>query len=214
MFAFVDEQMRHKMNRAMRFLLGGPVLFGLLLFASPAARAQQTAAQAPDPLAHLSPKEREMVIAFRERAKDYSKLRESIEMKMPKLAKESTPEQIQAHKTEFEERVRAARAGAKRGELFTPDIANFIRATIKAEYKGAERKELRQTVLGADTKSVPMRVNYPYPETDEFVEMSPTLLLKLPQLPKQLRYRFVGRNLLLVDRENNLIVDYMTGALP
>ncbi|HEX8457318.1 MAG TPA: hypothetical protein VF656_08475 [Pyrinomonadaceae bacterium] len=198
----------------MRFLLGGPVLFGLLLFASPAARAQQTAAQAPDPLAHLSPKEREMVIAFRERAKDYSKLRESIEMKMPKLAKESTPEQIQAHKTEFEERVRAARAGAKRGELFTPDIANFIRATIKAEYKGAERKELRQTVLGADTKSVPMRVNYPYPETDEFVEMSPTLLLKLPQLPKQLRYRFVGRNLLLVDRENNLIVDYMTGALP
>lgn len=202
------------MNRAMRFLLGGPVLFGLLLFASPAARAQQTAAQAPDPLAHLSPKEREMVIAFRERAKDYSKLRESIEMKMPKLAKESTPEQIQAHKTEFEERVRAARAGAKRGELFTPDIANFIRATIKAEYKGAERKELRQTVLGADTKSVPMRVNYPYPETDEFVEMSPTLLLKLPQLPKQLRYRFVGRNLLLVDRENNLIVDYMTGALP
>jgi hypothetical protein len=44
--------------------------------------------------------------------------------------------------------------------------------------------------------------------------MSPALLLKLPQLPKQLRYRFVNRNLLLVDRENGLIVDYMLDALP
>ena len=44
--------------------------------------------------------------------------------------------------------------------------------------------------------------------------MPPTLLLKLPQLPKQLRYRFVNRNLLLVDRENGLIVDYMTNAIP
>lgn len=202
------------MNRAMRFLLGVPVVFGLLLLASPSASAQQTAAQEPDPLESLPPKERDMVIAFRERAKDYSKLRESIEAKMPKLAKESTPEQIQAHKTEFEERVRAARAGAKPGELFTPDIANFIRATIKAEYKGAQRKELRETVLEADNKGVPLRVNYVYPESKELVEMSPTLLLKLPHLPKQLRYRFVGRNLLLVDRENGLIVDYMLNALP
>jgi hypothetical protein len=44
--------------------------------------------------------------------------------------------------------------------------------------------------------------------------MAPTLLLKLPQLPKQIRYRFVGRNMLLVDRENGLIIDYMTDAIP
>jgi hypothetical protein len=44
--------------------------------------------------------------------------------------------------------------------------------------------------------------------------MPPTLLLKLPQLPKQVRYRFVNRHMLLVDRENGLIVDYMLNALP
>jgi hypothetical protein len=110
--------------------------------------------------------------------------------------------------------VRASRAGAKPGELFTPDIARYIRATIKAEYRGAKLKELRAAVLEADTKGVPLRVNYVYPESKELVEMSPALLLKLPQLPKQLRYRFVGRNLLLVDRENGLIVDYMLNALP
>lgn len=194
-------------------MLGVLVMFGLT-FSPISSIAQQTAGQQPDPLDSMPPKEREMVVAFRERVKDYAKLRESIEAKMPKLAKDSTPEQIQAHKNEFEERVRAARAGAKRGELFKPGIAAYIRKTIKSEYKGRELVELRKAVLEADTKGVPVRVNYTYPESKELVEMSPTLLLKLPQLPKQLRYRFVGRNMLLVDRENGLIVDYMLNALP
>jgi len=45
-------------------------------------------------------------------------------------------------------------------------------------------------------------------------EMPATLLAKLPQLPKDVRYRFVGRNMLLVDRESNVIIDYMPDALP
>jgi len=57
-------------------------------------------------------------------------------------------------------------------------------------------------------------VNYPYPETKDLTQMPPTLLLKLPQLPKEVKYRFVGRHLLLVDTDNGLIVDYMTNALP
>ncbi len=185
-----------------------------LMFSSVPAMAQQTAGQQPDPLDSLPVKEREMVVAFQERAKDYAKLRESIEAKMPKLSKESTPEQITAHKTEFEARVRAARADAKFGQVFTRDIAAYIRAMIRREYRGVELKELRESVLEADTKGVPLRVNYTYPESKELVEMPPTLLLKLPHLPKQLRYRFVGRNLLLVDRENGLIVDYMLDAVP
>ena len=75
--------------------------------------------------------------------------------------------------------------------------------------------ELRDAVLKeSENKAVPLRVNYPYPESQELLEMPPTLLLRLPPLPKQLRYRFVRNNLLLVDRENGLIVDYMTNALP
>jgi hypothetical protein len=195
------------------FVLGILVVFGLTFSPIPSI-AQQTAGQQPDPLDSMSIKEREMVVAFQDRVKDYTKMREAIEAKMPKLAKESTPEQIEAHKTELLRRVRGARKGAKRGQVFTPDSAAYIRATIKSEFKGAKRKELRETVLAADTKGVPLRVNYTYPESKELVEMPPTLLLRLPQLPKQVRYRFVGRNMLLVDRENDLIVDYMLNALP
>lgn len=152
---------------------------------------------------------------FQKRVKDYVKLRESIEEKMPKLSKEAKAEEIETHKKRFQESVRAARAGAKHGDIFTPDAAAVIRAIIKDEFKGRDRVELRKTVLvEAEVKALPLRVNYPYPETKEQLEMPPTLLLKLPQLPKQIRYRFVGQNMLLVDRENGLIIDYMTNAIP
>jgi hypothetical protein len=159
--------------------------------------------------------DKQLAGAFEKRVKDYVKLRENIEAKMPKLSTEAKPEEIEIHKKQLQESVRAARAGAKHGDIFTPDAAAMIRAIIKEEFKGKDRVDLRKAVLvDAEVKSVPLRINYPYPEMKEQLEMAPTLLLKLPQLPKQIRYRFVGRNMLLVDRENGLIIDYMGDAIP
>lgn len=151
---------------------------------------------------------------FVKNVKDYVKLRERIEGKLPKLPTKATPEQIEAHKAALEKSVRSARVGASQGNIFTPQASAMIRSIIKTEFKGRDRQELRETVFGAETKGVPVRVNYAYPESKELLEMPPSLLLALPQLPKQIRYRFVGTYLLLVDRENNLIIDYMRDALP
>lgn len=152
--------------------------------------------------------------AFEKRVREYADMREAIEEKTGELPDSATPEQIEAHKKKFQTAVRAARAGAVPGQHFTRDAAQHIRAVIAAEFKGKERAELRKSVSEAQTKGVPLRVNYPYPESKELLEMPANLLLKLPTLPKQVKYRFVGRNLLLVDRENGLIIDYMTNALP
>ena len=181
---------------------------GLLACCAAAVAQTQTTAT-------LSPADKQIADAFEKRVKEYAKLRENLEAQLPKLSTEAKPEEIQTHKQQFQDRVRAARAGAKHGELFTPEAQALMRRIIKDEFKGKERAEFRETVLKeAETKAVPLRVNYPYPEAGELLEMPATLLLRLPQLPKQVRYRFVGRNFLLVDRENGLIVDYMTNALP
>jgi hypothetical protein len=152
--------------------------------------------------------------SFKERVKQYVKLREQLEGKLPKLSTEAKPADIEAHQDAFGNLLRAARANAKPGDLFTTEVAQYFRLVIKDEFKGQRLKELRGTVLNSDTKGVPLRISYTYPETKEMVEMPPTLLLRLPELPKQLRYRFVGRHLLLLDRESLLIVDYMPNALP
>ena len=190
--------------RKLSTLAAGLTALFCLSFAPPRAAAQ----------AEGSSGEAKTVAAFEARAKEYSRLREGLEEKLPKLPKEATPEQISAHKETFQGMVRSARAEAKHGDVFSEDIAAVIRVMIKREYSGEQLQELRKTVMEAETQGVPLRINYPYPESKELLEMPPTLLLKLPQLPKQLRYRFVGTNLLLVDRENGLIVDYMTSALP
>lgn len=186
----------------------------LLLIIAPGAFARQNGQSPATQQPALSARDKRTVAAFEKRVKDYAALRERVEGKLPKLPKDATPEQIEAHKESFQDAVRAARSGARQGQFFTPDIAAFIRAAIKEEFKGRERAELRETVFEAETKGVPLRVNYPYPESKELLDMPPTLLLRLPQLPKQVRYRFVGSNMLLVDRENGLIIDYMTNAVP
>ena len=165
--------------------------------------------------ATFSAGDKQAIAAFEKRVKGYVRLRNRVKQKIPKLSKKSTPEEIQANKKAFAAALAAARAGTKPGDLFASDVADYIRATLKREFKGTDRKEVRKIVLDAETKiPVPLKVNYPYPDPKEFTEMPPTLLLQLPRLPKQLKYRYVGRNLLLVDTDNNLIIDYMLDALP
>lgn len=179
-------------------------LIVVLAFFSLPAAAQNTVT-APD---------KPVIADFERRVKEYSTLRERIEGRMTKLPKKATPEQIEAHKTALQKSVQAARIGAKRGDIFTSEASRLIRSIIKAEFKGRDRRDLRKDVFEAETKGVVVKVNFGYPEAKELIEMPPSLLLALPQLPKQVRYRFVGTNLLLVDRENGIIIDYMTNALP
>ena len=163
----------------------------------------------------ISPADKQVIKAFDDRVKQYLKLRESVKAKAPKLAKDSTPEQIQAAENAFIEALRAARAGARAGDLFTPDVAQYIRTTLKSEFTSTDKKEVKKVVLEKETNiPVPLKVNYPYPDPKEFVEMPATLLLKLPPLPKELKYRYVGHSLLLLDNDSSLIIDYMVNALP
>ena len=193
-------------------------LVALILIVTPSPASllhdDSNLAQQPKTNSTMTADQKTLITAFDNHVKDYLKQRNRVREKLPKLSKEATPEQIQAYQTSFVEALRAMRAGTKQGYIFQPAVADYFRALIKEEFKGRERVELRQTVLEADTKGVPIRVNYPYPETKELTQIPPTLLLKLPQLPKEVKYRFVGSNLLLVDTDNGLIVDYMTKGLP
>lgn len=162
----------------------------------------------------LTEQEKQMVAAFDRRVKDYLKQRQRVKAKLPPLSKDATPEQIAAYQQSFMEGLRAMRTGTKPGYIFNPQTAEYFRTVIKTEVPASDKPEIRKTILEADTKGVPLRVNYPYPETKELTQIPPTLLLKLPQVPKEVKYRYVGRNLLLVDTDNNLIVDYMPNALP
>jgi len=184
----------------------------LAVAAATLAQSSQNAALAPPVV--VSPADKTAIQTFEKQVKDYVQLRDRVKANAPKLSKDSTPEQIQAYRTALEQSLRTERAGAKRGDLFRPETADYIRRTLKIEFQGKDRQELRKTIFETELQGVVLRVNYPYAQSAEFSEMPATLLAKLPQLPKEVRYRFVGRNMLLVDRESNVIIDYMPDALP
>lgn len=191
----------------------GLFFLGIFALFTSTAAAQNSLSNGQVVKVALSKEEKRIVSDLEKSAKEYTAITERVRKQLPKLTDEATPEQIVTHKTGLRQGVQMTWANAKPGDIFTPAAAAFIKGRIKEEFKGWERSELRKTVLEADTK-VPLKINTQYPESKELVEMSPALLLALPQLPKQLRYRFIGRSLVIMDRDNGLLVDYMTDALP
>ncbi len=163
----------------------------------------------------ISPeREKQLIADFNRHVKDYLDQRKKVKSKLPALSKDATPEQIDAYQKSFVEALRGMRAGTKQGYIFNREFVAYLRPLIKTEFPPREKAQIRETILEADTKGVPVRVNYPYPETKELTQIPPTMLMKLPVLPKEVKYRYVGRHMLLVDTDNGLIVDYMLDALP
>lgn len=190
------------------------LIFSVVVCALIATAAVAQKNQALAPPAVVSRADKAAIQTFEKQVKDYVDLRNKVKDTAPKLSKDSTAEQIHAYRTALEQSLRSARSSAKRGDLFRPETADYIRRTLKIEFQGKDRQQLRETIFETETQGVVLRVNYPYAQSAEFSEMPATLLAKLPQLPREVRYRFVGRNMLLVDRESNVILDYMPEALP
>ena len=112
-------------------------------------------------------------------------------------------------------RIQANRAGAKQGDIFTPQVSEYFHRQIASAFHGKRGKRVLASLQHAEPNTqVPLQINQPYPDGVPLQSMPPTLLLKLPKLPKELQYRIVGRNLVLLDIEPNLAVDILPDAIP
>lgn len=60
---------------------------------------------------------------------------------------------------------------------------------------------------------MPLEVNGKYPEAAPRPTLAAGLITNLPELPKGLEYRILGKDLVLLDSDANLIVDYMRNAI-
>ncbi|MGE0445564.1 MAG: hypothetical protein AB7P99_10070, partial [Vicinamibacterales bacterium] len=122
--------------------------------------------------------------------------------------------EIKAAQETLAANIRKLRPGAKAGDIFTPQIRARFRALMYPELRGEDGRDAR-AVLKDDAPapgSVPMKVNAPY-VADTKATTPSNLLANLPTLPEALQYRVVGRHLVLIDVDANLIVDYVPHAI-
>lgn len=112
--------------------------------------------------------------------------------------------------------IRRARPEPRQGEIFTRELAAVIRRQI-ADALRARRLTSADVMLDEAAEGnegpVMMRLNAPFPWQGA-EEMPLCITDALPLLPEELQYRFVDRNLVLVDMVAGLIVDILPQALP
>ena len=152
---------------------------------------------------------------FLDRVQSYVSLHKTIEATLPPLKPTDLPELISAHQQALARKIREARTNAKRGDIFTDNARRAFRDSVRNEFQGANARNARTTIRqGAPLKEIHLHVNEPYPDGVPFTTVPPTLLLKFPKLPDQVAYRIVGRNLILVDVEANLVIDMIPEIIP
>jgi hypothetical protein len=112
--------------------------------------------------------------------------------------------------------VQSARASARQGDIFSPLIAagfrRQIRTILARESRGAADL-LAGRAPDIRRPPVPPIVNGRFDWELDAV-MPPSLIEGLPPLPGELQYRFVGRDLMLIDIVAGLVVDILPRALP
>lgn len=155
---------------------------------------------------------------FQRNVDQYLKVRKKACERVPKLDKKADPEQIAANERAQAEAIRAARADAAQGAIFTRPVAAYFRAVIRdyIKYSGGQpaRKAAKQGNPAEEGGvRVPLKVNAKYPDNAPLSTFPPGLLLRLPELPKEIDYRFVGDHLVLYDAQAGIIIDFIPNAM-
>jgi len=110
--------------------------------------------------------------------------------------------------------IQKARAGAKQGDLFTPDMQAFIRQITRKTFSGRDGKQMIASIMDENPVGIKISVNGRYPDEVPLSTMPPDLLAALPKLPPEFEFRFVGDRLILLDKHAHLIVDWVENVLP
>ena len=183
----------------------------LLLFA---LAAPGFAGQAPAPQA--SEEQARVFKIFTDRVQQYVKLQKAVEASLPALKPTKEVARIDGHEHALARKIAQARSGARQGDIFTEEVTRQFRRIIRGEFQGPDAQLARKTIRPDDPSKVVVRlhVNDVYPENIPLTTTPPTLLSKLPQLPQELAYRIVGRDLTLKDTKAGLIVDLIPNAIP
>ncbi len=152
---------------------------------------------------------------FTDRVQAYVKMQKSLEASLPTLKPTKDAAQIVEHQHALARKIADARRDARQGDIFTHEVTERFRKIIRKAFQGPEGRLARQTIH-QDTpfKVVVLHVNDVFPDDIPLTTTPPTLLLKLPELPPELAYRFVGRDLALKDIKAGLIVDLIPNAIP
>jgi hypothetical protein len=154
------------------------------------------------------------IAGFVERVNAYVALHQKLEKAAPKLPDDATPEQIHATQVALAAAITAARADAKQGDIFQPDMTAYVRRVLQQTFAGPGGRQIRASIMDENLAEATVTVNQTYPTTAPIPSMPPRVLEALPKLPEEMEYRFLADYFILLDPHAHLIVDFIPRAMP
>lgn len=139
----------------------------------------------------------------------YAELRRSLEAGLPALKITDNPSEIRRAEQLLAERIRRARAGAGRGDIFTEDTRRAFRQLMRPVTDAGICEAVRDDNPG----EFGYPINAEYPKNRPVSTVPPSILAALPRLPDDVFYRFLGRDLILHDARANIILDRIDDAI-
>jgi hypothetical protein len=176
---------------------------GLAATAPHASAAQTTA----------SPADAQAFAEFNQRVKNYIALQDKLEHTLPNLPKDATPQQIDTHQRSLLRLLQNARRDAKPGDVFVPSSRAAIRKVLESVYNGPKGRDLLASTMDENPVVVKVKVNDRYPDEIPLSTVPPQVLQQLPKLPEEMEYRFIGRDLILLDSRAHMVVDVVQKAI-
>lgn len=153
-------------------------------------------------------------VEFLKGVQAYVELHRKLEATLPPRPEHATPAEIQAHENALAKLIVQARSRAKQGDLLPQKVRAYLRRQIGAVLRGPDGAVIRQSVMEDNPGRVQLKVNARYPDGLPITTMPAPILGALPKLPEHVEYRFMGERLILLDIHAQLVMDYMTDALP
>ena len=151
---------------------------------------------------------------FLDRVNSYAAMHQKLENTLPRLSKESTPEQIDTHQRALGKLIQDARRDANPGDLFTPDSQALIKQLMAKVVNGPDGSAIKASIMDENPGVPGLKVNDRYPDTVPVSTVPPRVLEGLPKLPEEMEFRFVGNDLILLDTHAHIIADFVRNAFP
>ena len=151
--------------------------------------------------------------AFLDRLNEYVAFHNNVEKMVPPLKETATPSEISQREAALGAALIKQRPDAKEGDFLIKEYQPYIVKIIKDDFAHRSLAD-RKALIVELPKNLKVGVNMVYPTALPLATFPGNLLKAMPDLPKELEYRIVGRHLILRDVTGSVIVDLMRDVFP
>jgi hypothetical protein len=166
----------------------------------------------PQPTA--APAERAALAQFEAAIADYLAMRRRLTNEVPSPAPNSTSVQLNNASDALAAAIQRSRQNAAVGDVFVTPVTPVFKRRVDDAVRTANLRQVLAEIDDEEPTVLAPKIHLRFPAASEMATMPASLLAVLPNLPKELEYRIIGRFLVLRDIDAALIIDYIPDLIP